>query len=173
VSLFKLAPMLMAAACAAAPAAELPAPLPENLRVPEGQPFLLRAVAKGTQIYTCKPKASDPAAFEWVLKAPDAKLFDRSGAKIGRHYGGPTWESEDGSRVVGEVVQRAQATGAIPWLLLRVKSSEGAGALASAKYIHRIDTVGGVAPDTGCDATHAGADLRVIYSANYDFYGAR
>ena len=140
--------------------------------MPDGQPFLLRAMARGAQIYTCKPKAAEPAEFEWVLKAPDAELFDQSGAKIGRHYAGPTWESADGSRVVGEVMQRSPAQGAVPWLLLRAKSNEGAGALASVKYIQRVDTIGGVAPSAGCDAAHAGAEVRVDYSANYDFYGA-
>jgi hypothetical protein len=163
---------LLLAACASAP----PSPsarLPENLRVPDGQPLVLRAAARGTQIYTCKAKASDPAAFEWVLKAPDAELFDQTGAKIGRHYGGPTWESADGSRVVGEVLHSSPAQGAIPWLLLRAKSNEGAGVLAGVRYIQRVDTQGGLAPSSGCDAAHAGAEARVEYAANYDFYGAR
>ena len=171
-SLFRLTIVLMLAACASTPRPQ-PAAVPENLRVPDGQPFLLRAMARGAQIYTCKPKAAEPAEFEWVLKAPDAELFDQSGAKIGRHYAGPTWESADGSRVVGEVMQRSPAQGAVPWLLLRAKSNEGAGALASVKYIQRVDTIGGVAPSAGCDAAHAGAEVRVDYSANYDFYGAR
>ena len=74
---------------------------------------------------------------------------------------------------MGEVVQRSPVQGAIPWLLMRAKSNEGAGALAGVKYIQRVDTVGGVAPSSGCDAAHAGAEARVEYSANYDFYGAR
>jgi len=164
--------LVLLVACASTPPAQ-PASLPENLRVPESQPLLLRAAARGAQIYTCKAKAAEPAGFEWVLKAPEAELFDGRGAKIGRHYAGPTWESVDGSRVVGEVVQRSPAQGAIPWLLLRAKSNEGAGALAGVKYIQRVDTVGGVAPSAGCDAAHAGAEARVDYSANYDFYGAR
>ena len=100
-------------------------------------------------------------------------MFDQSGARIGRHYAGPTWESADGSRVVGEVEQRSAVQGAIPWLLLRAKSNEGTGVFASVKYIQRVDTVGGVAPSSGCDAAHADAEARVDYSANYDFYGAR
>jgi len=164
--------LLVLAACASAPAPK-PAALPENLRVPEGQPLLLRAAARGSQIYTCKARAADPAAFEWVLKAPDAELFDQNGVKIGKHYAGPTWESTDGSRVVGEVMQRSPVQGAVPWLLLRAKSNEGAGAFANAKYIQRLDTVGGVAPSAGCDSAHADAEVRVDYSANYDFYGAR
>ncbi len=169
---FKLAIVVMLAACASAPLAQ-PAAVPENLRVPDGQPLLLRAAARGAQIYTCKAKAAEPAAFEWALKAPEAELFDPSGAKIGRHYAGPTWESADGSRVVGEVMQRSPVQGAVPWLLLRAKSNEGAGVFASVKYIQRVDTKGGVAPAAGCDPAHAGAEARVDYSANYAFYGAR
>jgi hypothetical protein len=163
--------VVMLASCASAPPPR-PAAVPENLKVPDGQPLHLRAAARGAQIYTCKAKAADPASFEWALVAPDAELFDQSGAKIGRHYAGPTWESADGSRVVGEVMQRSPVEGAIPWLLLRAKSNEGAGALASVKYIQRVDTTGGVAPSAGCDAGHAGAETRVEYSANYVFYGA-
>lgn len=145
--------------------------VPQNLNVPDGQPLLLRAAARGVQIYTCKPKATDAAAFEWALKAPEADLFDQSGAKIGRHYAGPTWEAADGSRVVGEVMQRSPAEGSIPWLLLKAKSTEGTGALANVKYVQRVDTVGGVAPAGGCDAGHAGVETRVDYTANYLFYG--
>lgn len=164
--------VVLLVACASTPPAQ-PASLPESLRVPEGQPLLLRVAARGAQIYSCKAKAAEPAGFEWVLKAPEAELFDGRGAKIGRHYAGPTWESVDGSRVVGEVMQRSPVQGAIPWLLMRAKSNEGAGALAGVKYIQRVDTAGGVAPSAGCDAAHAGAEARVEYSANYDFYGAR
>jgi hypothetical protein len=171
-SLFRLVSALMIAACASTPRPQ-PAAVPETLRVPDGQPLLLRAAARGAQIYTCKGNTAEPAAFEWVLKAPDAELFDQNGARIGRHYAGPTWESADGSRVVGEVMQRSAVQDAIPWLLLRAKSNEGAGTFAGVKYIQRIDTAGGVAPSAGCDAAHAGAEARVDYSANYDFYGAR
>lgn len=163
---------LALAACASAPRPQATA-LPENLKVPDGNTFLLRAAARGAQIYTCKPKAASPAPFAWVLKAPDAELFDQGGAKIGRHYGGPTWESNDGSRVVGEMIQASPVPGAVPWLLLRAKSHEGAGALANVTYVQRVDTSGGVAPSAGCDEAHAGAEARVEYSANYDFYSAR
>jgi hypothetical protein len=171
-SLFRLAIALMLVACASVRQPQRAA-VPENLRVPDGQPLLLRVAARGVQIYTCKAKAADAAAFEWALKTPEAELFVATGAKFGRHYGGPTWESVDGSRVVGEVVQSSPVQGAVPWLLLRAKSNEGAGALASVKFIQRVDTTGGVAPSAGCDAEHAGAEARVDYSANYDFYGAR
>src|SRR5437764_6991029 len=163
---------LVLASCASTPRSQ-PTAVPENLRVADGQSLLLRAAARGAQIYACRVKAADPAAFEWALKAPEAELVDQSGARIGRHYAGPTWESADGSRVVGEVMQRSPAQGAIPWLLLRARSNEGAGALASVKYVQRVDTVGGLAPSAGCDTAHEGTEARVSYSANYDFYGTR
>jgi len=168
----RIAVPLLLAACASG-SQPRPAAVPENLRVPDGQSVLLRMAARGAQVYTCKARTAEPATYEWVLKAPDAELFDQHGAKVGRHYAGPTWESADGSRVVGEVVERSPVQGAIPLLLLRAKSNEGAGALASVKYIQRLDTVGGVAPPGGCDAERAGTEARVEYSANYDFYGPR
>jgi hypothetical protein len=158
--------------CASVPPPQK-AGVPENLRVPEGQQLLLHAAARGAQIYVCKAKTDEPLAFAWVLQAPEAELFDPSGTKIGRHYAGPTWETADGSRVEGEVLQRSPVEGAIPALLLRAKSTGGSGLLASTQYVQRLDTVGGVAPAAGCDEAHAGTRARVDYSATYDFYGQR
>lgn len=159
-------------ACSSAPVAPVAA-VPANLAVPEGQALVLRALARGVQIYACKPAQADASAFEWVLKAPEAELFDASGGAIGHHFGGPTWQNTDGSSVVGEVLQRAPAQGTIPWLLLRAKSTQGAGVLAQVSYIQRVETAGGTAPATGCDAAHAGAEARVDYTASYVFYGPR
>ena len=61
--LFTLAIALMLAVCASTPRPQ-PAAVPENLRVPDGQSLLLHAAARGAQIYTCKVKAAEPAAFE-------------------------------------------------------------------------------------------------------------
>ena len=171
-SLLRLASAFMIAACASSPRPQ-PAAVPESLRVPDVFVVVLARAPRALTISVCKVNTAEPPAFEWVLKAPDAELFDQGGARIGRHYAGPTWESADGSRVVGEAVQRSAVQGAIPWLLLRARSNEGAGVFASVKYIQRVDTVGGVAPSAGCDAAHADAEARVDYSANYDFYGAR
>ncbi|MDP9035251.1 MAG: DUF3455 domain-containing protein [Myxococcota bacterium] len=132
------------------------------------------AAAKGVQIYACKPKGEGaPSAYEWMLKAPEAELFDDKGQKIGKHYGGPTWESSDGSKVVGMMRSKADAPDAtaIPWLLIDVKSSDGAGVLSKVKNIQRVATSGGKAPASGCDAAHTGAETRVDYSATYYMYG--
>ena len=55
--------LVLLVACASTPPTQ-PASLPENLRVPESQPLLLRAAARGAQIYTCKAKAAEPARAE-------------------------------------------------------------------------------------------------------------
>ena len=186
---------LLATSCAAQdsanapPTAPAPAPAPASATASQGsvpaaastdfwnfqgtQPVLLKALAKGVQVYVCKAKEGAAGAYEWTLKAPDAELFDDKGQKIGKHYGGPTWESTDGSKVVGQLrakVDSPEAT-AIPWLLLDAKTTEGTGVLSKVKNIQRLATVGGKAPATGCDAAHEKAETRVDYTATYYMYG--
>jgi hypothetical protein len=62
---------------------------------------------------------------------------------------------------------------AIPWLLLQAASHVGDGRMSSVTYIQRFDTVGGIAPAGGCDATTVGTVARVDYTATYYFYRAK
>jgi hypothetical protein len=154
-------------------AATIPPPqVPENLKAPGTEVVLLKAIGKGKQIYACKAAAGNPERFEWVLARPQADLFNDQGEKIGRHYEGPTWEAVDGSKVVGEVQQRAKSpqANAVPWLLLKAKATQGTGTFARVTYIQRVDTEGGAAPAAGCDQSHAGAEMSVDYRAAYYFY---
>lgn len=138
---------------------------------PPGAKLLLKAAGQGVQIYTCE-KSGD--GYRWVFKAPDAALFDKTGRQIGTHFAGPTWQLADGSRITGEVAAQAPAPapGAIAWLLLRVKSHEGEGLLTRVDLVRRIDTQGGIAPPTTCNATQASAEARMRYTADYLFYAA-
>jgi len=140
------------------------------LRVPDGQAVLFSAHAEGVQIYESKAKADTPKALEWVLKAPDATLFDSAGKKIGRHYAGPTWEATDGSKVVGERLAMSPASrpADIPWLLLKAASTSGSGAMSKVSYIMRIDTQGGVPQRP---PRSIGQESRVRYKATYIFFG--
>jgi hypothetical protein len=149
-----------------------PPQVPDILKAPKGQVILLKAHGRGVQIYTCKARANDPNSFAWSFNAPEADLIDERGNKIGRHYAGPTWEAGDGSRVTGEVQQKADApkAGAIPWLLLKAKSHEGAGTLGRVLSIQRVNTEGGVAPVAGCGQAHLNNEVRVDYRADYYFY---
>lgn len=149
--------------------------VPEVLKVPATQVLSLETQAVGVQIYECKVSKDDPTRFEWVFKAPEAELFDSAGKKIGRHYAGPTWESNDGSKVVGEV--RARDNGpdpnAISWLLLSAKSTSGSGVFSKAQSIQRLHTDGGKAPAGGCNQAQVSKEARVTYKAKYYFYIAR
>jgi hypothetical protein len=144
------------------------ADLPAALR-PAGLAVYLEVKASGVQIYVCGKTDTD--AYGWTFKAPEAALFDAAKKEIGKHYAGPTWEALAGGKVVGAVKASAPAAqaGAIPWLLLDIKSSEGAGPFNQAKAILRVATQGGVAPAQGCDAAHAGEEARVPYTATYLF----
>jgi hypothetical protein len=147
--------------------------VPQQLQPPASEQLLLRVHAKGDQVYTCK---SDAADFAWTLKAPDAQLFDENGKSFGKHFAGPSWEANDGSRVTGNAVASSPSPDAnsIPWLLLTILSHDGSGVLSRATAIQRLNTKGGKPPTaSGCDASHVGQEVRVPYSADYRFYAPK
>ena len=166
--------IVLLAGCTASNVATIP-DLPETLKVPSNQVLSLEAHASGVQIYECKTNKDDPMRFEWVFKFPEAELFDSKGKRIGKHYAGPTWESNDGSKVLGEVKARDNGpdSNAIPWLLLNTKATSGAGVFSQTQSIQRLHTVGGKAPVEGCTRTQAGNEVRVPYNAMYYFYSYR
>jgi hypothetical protein len=167
------ASILAGSGCATVPATALP-DVPATLRPPAGQVVYLEALATGVQIYECTSKPDKPSTYEWAFRAPEATLVDRSGRSLGKHYAGPTWESVDGSTVVGEAKARdpGPKQSAIPWLLLGAKATTGGGTFGQAKSIQRLQTVGGVAPSEPCSATNAKQVARVPYTASYYFYRA-
>ncbi|HEY0749286.1 MAG TPA: DUF3455 domain-containing protein [Steroidobacteraceae bacterium] len=165
--MLKLSVCMVAVGCAANP------PVPAPLRVPAGEDLLIQLHATGVQVYQCQPKG-DPSQLEWVFKQPEATLFTQRGKNFGRHYAGPTWEANDGSKVVGEVLTHLDSPkpDSIPWLLLRSKTTSGHGVFSKARYIQRLNTVGGNAPAVGCRQDQSGQQLRASYTADYLFYGA-
>jgi hypothetical protein len=146
--------------------------VPEALHVPAGEKLSLEAQASGVQIYECRANKDDAKRFEWVFKAPEAQLFDSSGKVVGKHYAGPTWESNDASKVIGEV--KAKDAGpdpkSIPWLLLAAKSTSGDGVFGRTRSVQRLHTQGGNAPAEGCDQANVGKEARVPYKAVYRFF---
>ena len=168
-----------AAACAAVAVASTAAVaqaaepgVPTEIRIAEGNKLYLEAHATGVQIYDCVAAGGGHA---WSAATPRADLFGRNGKRIGIHYGGPTWETKDGSKVVAK--RDAGVTvdpTAIPWLLLKTTSAAagpGGDRLARTTYIQRVNT-GGVAPNGGiCDPT-VDKEARVRYTADYYFWKA-
>ena len=146
--------------------------VPQQIQPPASEQLLLRVHAKGDQVYTCK---GDREQFIWTLKAPDAQLFDKDGKPFGKHFAGPSWEANDGSRVTGKAIANAPSpdSDSIPWLLVDVLTHDGSGVLSRATTIQRLNTKGGKAPASGCDASHVGQEVRVPYSADYVFYARK
>lgn len=146
--------------------------VPKELQPPANEQLLLQVHAKGDQIYSCKVAGGQ---FTWTLKAPEAQLFDKDGKPFGKHYAGPSWEASDGSRVTGKAVANATSPDAdsIPWLLVTVVSRNGDGELTRVTSIQRINTKGGKAPTSGCDAAHAGQEEPAHYSADYVFFAPK
>ena len=133
-----------------------------NLAV-EGSRVVYRVFATGDQIYRWNGSA-------WTLVAPDAKLYSdaKLTTQVGTHYAGPSWESNSGNVIVGQVLQRCTVSATdVQWLLLGVKSNTGVGIFQNATHIQRVNTAGGVAPATPGSAI--GEEVRVPYSTEYYF----
>jgi hypothetical protein len=176
-----------------------PAHVPTALDPPAGTTLAAGMAASGVQVYVCTAPAAAGAPV-WVLKAPHAVLSEGKETTATHFSGpapvppvaakapgaasmpaasaaaapatAPTWEALDGSRLTGaRVASAASPDGkSIPWLLLRSTSSTGAGLFGDVTWVQRLDTVGGAAPATGCDAGHLGAEVMVPYRADYFFY---
>jgi hypothetical protein len=146
--------------------------VPDALKVLSGEELSFLAKARGFQTYECRARKDDPTQYEWAFTGPDAELFDAKGNKIGRHYSGPTWESNDGSSVTGSVraTVPSKDAGAVPWLLLVAKTHAGNGVFGPVTSIQRLETSGGKAPAGGCSQANLGEKLRVHYTATYFFY---
>lgn len=150
----------------------VPTPSDPSLDVEAGHRLAFWYDAVGVQIYVCQADSTGKAT--WALQAPDAKLFSCGGRIAGTHYAGPTWEAKDGSKVTATRVAGYQPDPtAIPELLLKAATHEGSGRMAKVTFIQRLETAGGLAPATGCDAEHLGATTRVDYTATYYFYEAK
>jgi hypothetical protein len=138
--------------------------------------------------------------FAWTLFTPQATLFGHNLKEVATHFFSPnpfevpsspfaegpiraTWQdAKDASTVWGKVMPGDSsadpafvAPGAIPWLRITVVGAEdvaaGSGELTLSTYIQRLNTVGGVAPATGCvAATDVGNQAFVSYTADYFFY---
>jgi hypothetical protein len=165
---------LLVALCAAIAGCATAPPVPGALRVPADESLIKQLHGKGVQIYECQAAKNDPAQFDWVFRGPEASLLSKAGRIVGKHYAGPTWEANDGSRVVAEVIGSSPSPkpNSIPWLLLRARATAGNGLFAHVQFIQRLNTAGGSVPAMGCRREQAGQQLRASYTADYLFYGA-
>jgi hypothetical protein len=168
-----------------------PPPVPGNIQVPAGNEVFLVGHAFGTQNYVCLPSGS---AFSWTLFTPQATLFDDHNRQVITHFFAPNpdengtiraeWQhSRDTSAVWGRQIASSSnasfvAPGAIPWLLLQVVGAKdgptGGDRLTQTTFVQRLNTVGGIAPSSGCAlSTDVGRTAFVPYRADYFFYTDR
>lgn len=159
--------LLLVASAGAAPGNDRP--LPDlgdcsQLQVDPGNRVSFHGFGVGVQIYQWNGTT-------WKFVAPEATLFANAGddSVVAIHFGGPTWQSNSGGKVVGSTI--AQCTPdptAIPWLKLAAASTEGPGPFADVTFIQRLNTVGGIAPST--PGEFVGQIARVPYTSDYFFY---
>jgi hypothetical protein len=165
----------------------VPPPVPDAIQVPRGYTPYLAAHATGTQGYVC---VAVGAVYSWTPFGPQAILFNEDNEQILTHFlsptpysllPNPTWQhSRDSSVVWGQMIKSSSdpnfvAPGAIPWLLLEAvvvgDGPTGGDKLTATRLIHRLNTVDGMAPSTGCARP---ADIKkralVPYEADYFFY---
>ena len=77
-------------------AAEDPQLIADPILAAVGRKEVIELRGTGAQVYTCE---ASPSGFAWRLKAPDAALMDGTGAEVGHHFAGPSWQASDGSTV--------------------------------------------------------------------------
>ena len=144
----------------------------QNLQPSAAERVAFKLQAAGAQVYQCRQVRDNPSQHEWAFVGPEADLFDATGQRAGRHYGGPTWEALDGSKVMATVTGKAPAKSAdsIPWLLLTARPVAMQGAVGHVSSIQRVDTIGGIPPAQGCSTQNTGETVRVPYAAQYVFF---
>lgn len=182
------------AAAQFAPANLAAPPAPASIQAPAGHTPYLKTRGIGTQNYLC---FSGPEGFFWKFLGPQATLAvnlpwmqGEATWQVSTHYlsmnpseGGMqrvTWQSSfDTSTVWGKAAASSTdpayvAQGAVPWLLVQVVGAQrgptGGTALTNTSYIQRVNTSGGVAPQTACDAGTLGQIAMVPYTTDYYFY---
>jgi hypothetical protein len=172
-----------------------PPQVPTDIQVEAGNEAFLLGRGVGTQNYVCQPAAS-VGRVAWTLSTPEATLFSDEHEQLTTHFFSPnpfepsptpfangpvrvTWQdSRDTSIVWAQLTGSATVnSNAIPWLRLQMAGVQvgptGGGTLAVTTFIQRVNTVGGLAPATGCDIpTDVGRKAFVPYTADYFFYKA-
>jgi hypothetical protein len=148
--------------------------VPAEIAVTDAAVLVAAYAATGTQTYTCGVTGvGDAAVYAWsTASVPAATLYGTDCLVAGTHYAGPRWKANDDSIILG-VVKRTTASvtaASIKRVLLATTSDGGAGILAPVTAVQRLDTVGGIAPATGCDLAHVNETVAVPYTANYYFY---
>ena len=159
--------------CSSMPTMSSAPDVPAAIAVPAGNKMSMRTVGVGELTYECREKQGAAGTFEWTFVAPTATLWDANRTKaVGKYYGGPTWESSDGSKVTGKQLAMHRPPTPARSLCNWYKPHRrwATGSMQGVTYIQRLNTVGGIAPKEPCAASSAGERRQVKYEADYVFY---
>jgi hypothetical protein len=142
--------------------------VPQDIFAGDTNKVHFHGYAEGVQIYTWN-------GIDWGTAVPRATLFDDDGNVVIQHFGtpnGPGWRSNSGSEVIAKLPPKKVIVDetAIPWLLLAANPvlTHGPGVLAETSFVHRVNTVGGLAPKE--PGAFVGQVAEVPYNADYFFY---
>jgi hypothetical protein len=140
---------------------------------PAEQPAALVFTGRGAEIYSCQDTGS---GYAWVLKGPEARLYNAAGQVVGHHFLGPKWEANDGSRIKGQVLVASPSPEArqrnVPWLVLRADVEQGTGIFGQVRIVTRTNTRGGAAPASACGPQQKDQTVNEPYSATYTFFSS-
>jgi len=175
-------------------------PVPAAVKVDAPNEVFLVGHAQGTQNYVCLPSGSGVA---FVLFTPEATLFNDDGDKaLITHFFSPnpdekntnpalaaigpiraTWQGSKDSSTVWAAASGSStdaafvALNSVPWVRLTAVGwgfgPDGGDLLSHVTFVQRLNTLGGVAPSTGCATTADIGHLAFMpYTADYFFYTA-
>jgi hypothetical protein len=178
-----------------------PPVVPDDLQVPEGNVAFLKGAATGTQNYACTPVGTGFAWVLFTPEAtlfnnadkqtithffgPDADPRDPNTDPrvVARGAIRAAWQARDTSTVWARVFPPSKPSfdpkfvrrNSVPWVLLETtgvqEGPRGGDLLTQTSFIQRVNTYGGVAPETGCtQQSDVGKKAFVPYTADYFFF---
>src|SRR5262245_21649889 len=179
-----------------------PPPVPDRIKVTDGFEAFLVGHGDGTQNYVCRPAANGGFAYvlftpQATLFNDDLKqlithyfspnpLEPNTDPKVvtDRQIR-VTWQAQDTSTIWAKLEIAATfdtdptfvRKDSVAWLRLAVVHHQdgptGGNTLSKTEFVQRVNTVGGLAPSTGCASpADAGNEAFVHYTADYVFYRA-
>ena len=161
-------------AAAAAPALAAigePPGIPPRLREGAGEELAFMLSANGVNVYQCKATIANPDLYAWYFIAPDATLYDGS-HEVARMVSPNLMEALSDYTSVSGFVNGAQSAGPgnLPWMSARATANGDSGLFAGVTSYQRVNTHGGAAPASGCNADNVGEEARVAFDADFYFY---
>jgi hypothetical protein len=147
--------------------------IPDRIKAPVGHSLLLRAYARGVQVYAC-PDSPAPAPFAVLLKN------ERPGEDLlAIHFlesNDLVWQALDGSKCLGDRTNARDLLSpdpeSISWSLIPARGAGSPGLLSRVTFVQRLFTQGGQIRPDSWKMKLDGNPLLIEFTAQYFFYTA-